>query len=256
MNLQCRIDLAARYKAGTQIARVLTEDWCGRELYCPACESDRLLGSKPNCPAFDLECVKCQQRFQLKSSKTWNSKKIVDAAYDAMVAAIRSDRTPNLLVLQYSDSWLVRNLLLIPRVFFSESVIEKRKPLGANARRAGWIGCNILIGEIPPDGKIQIISNGIPRGKDRVRLEFSRIKQLAKLSPSLRGWTLDVLRAIRALGKTNFSLQELYDFEPKLQVLHPQNQNVRPKIRQQLQVLRDLSLLDFVGPGQYVVRDP
>lgn len=253
MNLQCRIDLAARYKAPTQIARVLTEDWCRRELYCPACESDRLSGSKANSPAVDFECAGCVQLFQLKSGRNWNSAKIVDAAYKAMIGAIRADRTPNLLVLQYSPDWLVQNLMLVPRMFFSESVIEKRKPLGPHARRAGWVGCNILLSGIPEDGKIPIVIAGIARQKEQVRKDFSRVRQLAAIPPSLRGWTLDVLKAVRNLARPQFSLQELYEFESELQALHPQNQNVRPKIRQQLQVLRDAGLVGFLSPGIYRV---
>lgn len=253
MNLQCRVDLASRYKAGPQIARVLSEDWCARELYCPACDCDTLTGSKPNSPAIDFECKKCEQPFQLKSSRHWNPMKVVDAGYEAMVRAIRNDRTPNLLLLQYSDTWIVQNLLLIPRMFFTESVIEKRKPLGPNARRAGWVGCNILLAEIPSDGKIQMVSAGVPARKQNVRDEFSRVKQLGELPPSLRGWTLDVLRALRQLDKTEFSLQELYGFEAQLKELHPKNQNVRPKIRQQLQLLRDLGLLRFGARGNYRV---
>jgi type II restriction enzyme len=148
---------------------------------------------------------------------------------------------------------MVQDLLLVPRMFFTESVIEKRKPLGPNARRAGWIGCNILLGNIPPDGKIPMISSGVPVLKARVREEFSRVKQLAQLPPSLRGWTLDVLRAVRELGKPEFTLQEMYEFEPQLKALHPNNRNVRPKIRQQLQVLRDLGLLRFGERASYEV---
>ncbi len=139
MDLQCRVDLAAKYKAASQIARVLSEDWCTRELYCPACNSDRLAGSKPNTPAVDFECGKCEQPFQLKSLSHWNPRKVVDAGYEAMIRTIRADKTPNLLLLQYSNTWMVQNLLLVPRMFFTESVIEKRKPLGPNARRAGWM---------------------------------------------------------------------------------------------------------------------
>jgi type II restriction enzyme len=253
MNLQCRIDLASKYQAGPQIARVLSEDWCSRELYCPACDSDRLSGSKPNNPAVDFQCAKCQQLFQLKSLRNWNPRKVVDAGYEAMLRAIRADRTPNLLLLQYSSTWLIQNLLLVPRMFFSESIIEKRNPLGPDARRAGWIGCNILVGEIPADGKIVMISAGVPIRKETVRNEFSRVRQLAELPPSFRGWTLDVLRAIRRLGKGNFSLQEIYEFESELKTLHPKNENVRPKIRQQLQVLRDLGLIRFSGNGHYLL---
>lgn len=223
-------------------------------MYCPACDCDRLTGSKPNNPAVDFACAKCEQPFQLKSLRHWNPKKIVDAGHEAMIRAIRSDKTPNLLVLHYSSTWLVQNLLLIPRMFFSESVIEKRKPLASHARRAGWVGCNILLSEIPTDGKIAIISAGIPALKRQVREEYSRVKQLAELPPALRGWTLDVLRAIRRLGKSEFSLQEVYGFESELKSLHPQNRNVRPKIRQQLQVLREVGLISFLSPGTYCLR--
>lgn len=254
MNLQCRIDLASKYKAGSQIARVLTEDWCARELYCPACDSDHLTGSKPNNPAVDFLCSKCEQPFQLKSLRNWNPRKIVDAGYGSMLRAIRTDKTPNLLLLQYSSAWLVQNLMLIPRMFFSESVIEKRNPLGPHARRAGWVGCNILLSEIPEDGKIHVICDGRPVLKNQVRDEFSRVKCLAELPPSVRGWTLDVLRVVRRLGGASFSLREVYDFESELKALHPRNQNVRPKIRQQLQVLRDIGLISFASPGNYTVR--
>jgi type II restriction enzyme len=33
--------------------------------------------------------------------------------------------------------------------------------------------------------------------------------------------------------------------------LHPDNHNVQPKIRQQLQELRDLDLLEFLRGGEY-----
>jgi type II restriction enzyme len=198
------VQLARKYKAGSQIARVLSEEWCTRELYCPACDSEQGTRSKPNNPAVDFACAKFEQPFQLKSLRNWNPKKIVDAGYEAMLLAIRGDKTSNLLVLQYSSTWLVQNLLLIPRMFFSESVIEKRNPLGPQARRAGWVGCNILLSEIPTDGKIAMISAGVPVLKTQVREEFWRVKQLAEVPPSVRGWTLDVLRTVRRLGKSNF----------------------------------------------------
>ena len=232
MNLQCKTELASSYKAGTQIARVLSEDWCMRELYCAACDSNRLTRSRANTPSLDFACPRCEQLYELKCLKRWIPKKIVDAGYEAMMRAVKADRTPNLLVLHYTSNWLVQNLILIPRVFFTESVIEKRKPLGPTARRAGWVGCNILI-------------------EQRVRDEFSRVRKLAEVPPGMRGWTVDVLRAIRRLGKDRFFLSELYAFESELQAIHPNNRNVRPKIRQQLQVLRDLGLLQFTGPGCY-----
>src|SRR5260370_29670153 len=119
MNLQCKAELGLDYKAGSQIARVVSEDWCKRELYCAACSSERLSSSRVNTPAIDFACLECDQCFQLKSFKKWNQKKIPDAAYDSMLRAIRSDRVPNLLILQYSTDWRLKNLLLVPSVFFS-----------------------------------------------------------------------------------------------------------------------------------------
>ena len=76
MNLQCSTELASAYKSGSQIARILTEAWCARELYCPACVSDRLLSSKVNTPVIDFTCPVCGQLFQLKSLRRWNPKTI------------------------------------------------------------------------------------------------------------------------------------------------------------------------------------
>jgi type II restriction enzyme len=138
-------------------------------------------------------------------------------------------------------------------VFFTERVIEKRKPLSASARRSGWIGCNILVREIPNDGKIDVVVDGQIVPPDRVREDFSRVRKLSELAPEGRGWTVDVLNVIRKLGMSRFSLADVYRFEAELQAAHPQNQHIRAKIRQQLQILRDLDLLRFNSPGQYSV---
>jgi type II restriction enzyme len=46
----------------------------------------------------------------------------------------------------------------------------------------------------------------------------------------------------------------MYGFEARLAALYPGNINVRPKIRQQLQALRDRGWLEFLGRGRYRVR--
>jgi type II restriction enzyme len=72
-----------------------------------------------------------------------------------------------------------------------------------------------------------------------------------KLTPEKRGWTLDVLNVLRKLGKIEFALGDVYAAEQGLARLHPANRHVRPKIRQQLQVLRDLGFVQFLGGGEY-----
>lgn len=59
------------------------------------------------------------------------------------------------------------------------------------------------------------------------------------------------MRCIERLGKSDFTLDEVYVFENELQQLHPENKHIKDKIRQQLQVLRDKGYLDFVSRGQY-----
>jgi type II restriction enzyme len=60
-----------------------------------------------------------------------------------------------------------------------------------------------------------------------------------------------VLNVWRGLNKKEFILRDVYGLVPQLQGLHPDNRHVRDKIRQQLQVLRDLGFVEFLGGGRY-----
>jgi type II restriction enzyme len=171
-----------------------------------------------------------------------------------MIAAIRSDQTPNLLVMQYSSEWEVRNLMLVPSFFFSENAIERRPPLAGTARRAGWVGCNILLSSIAPEGKLRIIDGGVVRDPAAVREHYDRIRPLAAVTASLRGWLLDILNVVHKIGRERFTLGEVYAFQQELALRHPDNLNVRAKIRQKLQVLRDLGLIEFLGGGDYRIH--
>jgi type II restriction enzyme len=245
----------AGYKSNAQRARIATEDWAQGNLYCPNCDSPHLDRSRANMPAVDFDCPMCHAPFQLKAQSHSFSARIVDAAHSTMVRAIRENKTPNLLALHYEPSaWAVANLILIPSFAFPLSAIEKRKPLSPTARRAGWIGCNILLDAIPLDARIPVIVDGVALPQKKVREQYARIRPLEKLKSEQRGWTLDVLNAVRSLGKTEFALNDVYALENKLGRLHPANRHVRDKIRQQLQVLRDLGLIEFLGGGDYRLR--
>jgi type II restriction enzyme len=47
------------------------------------------------------------------------------------------------------------------------------------------------------------------------------------------------------------SLADVYGHTDHLAKLHPKNAHIRDKIRQQLQLLRDLGVLEFLGSGSY-----
>lgn len=66
-----------------------------------------------------------------------------------------------------------------------------------------------------------------------------------------RGWIMDILNCVNKLSTQLFSLEEMYLFEDELQIKHPQNNNIKPKIRQQLQFLRDKGFIEFLGNGKY-----
>ena len=243
------------YKSFSQRARVATEAWGSDNLYCPNCAEDRLTCTPPNTPTVDYVCRRCDTTFQLKSQSRPLSLRIADATYGAMSDAIRSNRTPDLFLIHYdNEKWLVSNVILVPHFAFSMSAIEKRKPLSPKARRAGWVGCNILLGQIPADAKIPIVTEGCGISISEVRQQYARLRPLEALTSEKRGWTLDVLNAVRALGKNDFSLSDVYALETSLRKLYPRNRHVRDKIRQQLQVLRDLGLLEFLGHGRYRLR--
>ena len=110
--------ISSKYKSRLQIVRVISENWAAQNLYSVSCSSNYLNKTETNTPVFDFFCENCGAKYQLKSSQTLNLNKIPDAGYDSMISAMKRNDIPNLLLLQYSSSWSVVNLLLIPYFFF------------------------------------------------------------------------------------------------------------------------------------------
>jgi type II restriction enzyme len=253
MNLTMDASTSLGLKSKVQVVRRITESWGEQNLYCISCNSDKLLRAPNNTKAYDFQCNNCPSRYQLKASRRWSFHRIPDAGYQAMIQAIQTGNTPHLLILQYSQNWQVANLVAVPSFFLTESCIQRRNPLGPNARRAGWVGCNILLNTIADDGRISIVINRVAENRVEVRRRYGSIEGLSQVNQEIRGWALDVLRLIRTLNRPRFKLDDAYGFETTLAILHPNNQNIRPKIRQQLQVLRDLGRIIFLGNGNYEV---
>ena len=168
-----------------------------------------------------------------------------------MMNRIDSEETPSLLLLEYDNSWSVTNLTAVHHLLITTEAIQPRKPLSPFARRKGWIGCNILLKEIPLEGRINIIRSGVVVPRDVSRYNFSISEGLYKLSVSERTWASNLLRLLHSLNKEEFTLAEAYSFENQLKSRYTNNQNIKPKIRQQLQTLRDAGVLLFIKPGVY-----
>ncbi len=252
MNLALPAELAQDYKSPSQQARVVTQSWARDNLFCVNCSSLQLTATREGTEANDLTCPHCSLRYELKSKSAPIISKIMDAGYDAMMRAIRADRTPNLVLLHYEKpQWTIRNLFLVPHFAFSESSIEKRNPLRDTAERHGHVLCNIVLKNIPIDAKIPLITNGVVSSPIKIRAHFKRLKPLKEIGVKQRGWTLDVLNAIHRLGKKEFTTTDTYVLIRELEKLHPDNHRVREKIRQQLQVLRERNLLLHVDRNRW-----
>lgn len=136
-------ELSIAYKSKSQIIRVQSEGWVLKNMYCPCCGHEVLNKFGNNQPVADFFCSSCAEQFELKSTNKKINDKIVDGAYETAIQRVNSNTNPDLFVLQYQNE-NVTDLTLVPKYFFTPNIIEKRKPLAQTARRAGWIGSNII----------------------------------------------------------------------------------------------------------------
>lgn len=251
MNLSFNTKLAEGYSSNSQIARVLTENWVKENSYCPCCGNLPLNEFENNRPVADFYCEKCSEEFELKSKNGKFSNTINDGAYFTMIERINSNKNPNFFFLTYSKKWLVENFLIIPKQFFTTEIIIKRKPLSDTAMRAGWVGCNIDVSNIAEAGKIFLVKNSTLIDRKVVKNAFNQTLFLREKSLDSRGWILDIMMCVDSIKKDKFSLDDVYQFESKLRLKYPNNNFIKDKIRQQLQLLRDKGIIEFVGKGQY-----
>lgn len=251
MNLNFDTKLANAYSSNSQIARILTENWVKKNSYCPSCGELPLNEYENNRPVADFYCKKCNEEFELKSKNGRFSNIINDGAYSTMIERINSNQNPNFFFLTYTKEYTVNNFLIIPKQFFTTEIIIKRKPLSETARRAGWTGCNIDISGVAEAGKVFLIRNAEVINREIVKNAFNKTLFLREKSIDSRGWTLSVMSCVDAIPKQVFSLDEVYNFEPKLKEKYPSNNFIKDKIRQQLQVLRDKGIIEFIGRGKY-----
>lgn len=243
-------DIASAYKKQSQKARVLTEAWVRDQVRCPGCGGSlRLL--PPNTKVADFECNQCGEMYQLKSQSRPFERKILGAEYKSTIKSIQSGRHPSLILLEYDRiSMMVRNLEFIHKSWISPSVVVPRKPLGPNARRANWQGCQLDLDQIPDAARVQAIREGVGQPEEQVRTQWHACQLVAEATAESRGWLSDILRVIDSLP-AEFTLQDVYRFEFELARLYPSNQHIRETIRKQLQKARDRGIVEFVQRGRY-----
>jgi type II restriction enzyme len=221
-------------------------------MFCPNCGAAKISQFAANRQVADFECRSCREEYELKAQKSRFGARVLDGAYDAKMLRLASDNNPNLLLMKYDGAQLsVTDLFVVPKHFFTAEIIEARRPLGPRARRAGWRGSHIRLDAVPLSGKIALIRDRILVPKETVLKAWRETLFLREEGPAARGWLIDVMRCVEQIGRSDFTLDDVYAFEAHLSRIYPGNNNVRPKIRQQLQVLRDHGWLTFEGRGRY-----
>jgi len=254
VDLAMRSDLGEGYRSAAQKARVITEAWVQDNMYCPACSSDSLEQTRRGLELVDFRCGECDEGFQAKSQSHPFGRKVLDSAWRPMNAAVSAGRAPGFFFLQYADSWRVSRFFVVPGHFVTPMVVERRTPLRETARRAGWIGCNLLLERIADAAKIPVVERNRIHPASEVRERWRQFAFVRGVHPEGRGWIGDVLSCVQRLGETEFTLDEMYAFAAELGERHPKNKNVKPKIRQQLQILRKNNVIGFLGRGRYRMR--
>lgn len=257
MNLSFVQNIAAGYKNPSQKIRVMSEEWTLKNIFCPFC-SGFFKKAKNNARVLDFICAndKCNEYFELKSSKNKMGSKVMAGAYRPMREKLRNGVFPNFFFLKYDySSKSVTDFIAVPSFVFSESMIEERKRLSPSAVRHDWVGCNILTKNIPDNCKIYYVRGNKECLKRSVAVKWKKILFLKQYSdPNKKSWITDIIKCIELLKKREFSIKELYDFESDLARKHPENKHIKEKIRQKLQLLRDNKYLDFVSKGFYKLK--
>ncbi|MBV6499460.1 MAG: hypothetical protein CJBNEKGG_01916 [Prosthecobacter sp.] len=83
------------------------------------------------------------------------------------------------------------------------------------------------------------------------KLELNR-RELAAITTSLPGWLGLAWQGISTIQATHFTMEEAtLSCASLIRETYPSNQHPRAKLRQQMQRLRDLGLVNFLGKGSY-----
>lgn len=77
------------------------------------------------------------------------------------------------------------------------------------------------------------------------------VNDISKLTKKMSSWQKDVFLCINKIKSATFTANEMHKFENKLKIQHPNNNNVKPKIRQMLQQIRDMGFVKFTSRGTY-----
>ena len=101
---------------------------------------------------------------------------------------------------------------------------------------------------------VKKILDSVSPVQKKLQIEFEREVPPDEeiVAETLSGWMKEVYHVINKLPDDDFSLSSMYDYTGHFSNLYPENQHIHEKIRQTLQYLRDMGLVEFLDDrGNY-----
>jgi len=130
-----------------------------------------------------------------------------------------------------------------------------RTGFGASPAPSSWTTAQLLSfvpaverlkSRIPSRTRIRVVE-----GEEPTDFVLSK-SDAEELLSSAASWTQLVFHGVLQIGAVEFSTQDVVDAcSAEIATRFPSNRHPREKIRQQLQALRDLGLITFLGNGRY-----
>jgi hypothetical protein len=136
-------DEAARYASRSQVARIAIEAWAAKNVACWRCESPLVL-VPANAQLLDAVCRSSAHEIQIKAVSGVAPDHLSGAAFGPIARRLASGFLPDYLIVSYDRQ---RSIVLLAEFIDGTDLaadrLRARSPLGAGARRAGWIGTSI-----------------------------------------------------------------------------------------------------------------
>lgn len=110
--------------------------------------------------------------------------------------------------------------------------------------------------------KVQKILDTIPKKNELIlphyeikseKIESNEIfvNENETIQNNLKGWNREVFLCLNKFPNKEFNLADINKFEKELNTIYPTNNTIPDKIRQTLQNLRNIGLIEFLGRGNY-----
>ncbi len=146
-----------KWKSKSRIIGEACEIYVKSNIKCTRCAGNNFEKCKTNEKSKDIICKNCNQKFQIKAKKftkkdnddvkNSHTFKTIGGDYNTTISNLHQNI--DYIIVQYDKNTNhIKNILYIPFENINTTNILQRKPLGPNAKRAGWQGCYFMFSNV------------------------------------------------------------------------------------------------------------